>query len=109
MKSAVSCAIDTGYRYFDTSAWYFNESEIGEAIREKLNEGVISRDEIFITNKVWCTFTNAEAIETSCRKSLAKLQLQYFDLCLLHIPSNCVYANDAMEFPLYTEPKIHFE
>lgn len=51
---AVKNAIDIGYRHFDCAAFYNNESSIGKAIAEKIKEGVVKREELYITSKV-CT------------------------------------------------------
>lgn len=104
-ETAVKVAIDLGYRYFDTSRLYFNETEIGLAIAQKIKENVIRRDDILVANKFWCMYDDCETIEKSCRESLEKLQLKYFDVYLLHIPSRCVFKGEEIFFPLYSEPK----
>lgn len=104
-ETAVKVAIDLGYRYFDTSRLYFNETEIGLAIAKKIEEKVIKRDDIRVANKFWCTYDDCAVIEKLCRESLDKLKLDYFDVYLLHIPSRCVYKGEEIFFPLYSEPK----
>lgn len=104
-ETAVKVAIDLGYRYFDTSKLYFNESEIGLAIAQKIDEKVVRRDDILVANKFWCVYDDCETIEKSCRESLDKLKLDYFDVYLLHIPSRCVFKGEEIFFPLYSEPK----
>lgn len=105
VEQAVKIAIDTGYRYIDTSYLYGNEQEVGQAILAKINEGVISRDDVFVVNKSGCTIESIEDVEDLCRLSLKKLGLTYFDLYLLHIPYNHAFRGEDQLFPLYTEPK----
>lgn len=53
MEEAVKYAIDVGYRHIDTASFYENEAEIGNAVREKIKDGTIKREDIFITTKVF--------------------------------------------------------
>jgi len=52
MEEVVKDAIDTGYRHFDTALFYKNEKEVGAAIKAKIAEGVIKREDVFVTTKV---------------------------------------------------------
>lgn len=105
METAVKVALDLGYRFFDTANLYGNEMEIGLAIIQKIKENVIKRSDIIVANKFWCTYDDSTIIEKSCRRSLEKLKLNYFDVYLLHIPSRCIYKGEEVLFPLYSEPK----
>lgn len=82
---AVRAALDCGVRLIDTASFYDNEQEVGSAVRDAVKNG-LSRDEIFVTTKIYPTqFGNPQkAIE----ESLAKLDLGYIDLMLLHHPGN---------------------
>lgn len=84
---------------------YGNEREIGQAISQKIEENVIKRNDIFVANKFWFMYDDDAIIESSCRKSLEKLKLDYFDIYLLHIPSKSVFKGEQLLFPLYSEPK----
>ncbi|KAL0318956.1 UNVERIFIED_CONTAM: protein REDOX 2 [Sesamum angustifolium] len=80
-------AIAAGYRHFDTAAEYGTEEIVGQAVAEALARGLIkSRDEIFITTKLWCTDADHDLVLPALNESLRKLGLQYVDLYLIHWP-----------------------
>lgn len=95
-------ALKVGYRLFDTAQSYFNEEEVGNAI---VKSGV-SREEIFLTSKVWIDHYGYEECRKSVLESLKKLKTDYIDLMLLHQPFSDYYgAYRALE-DLYDEGKI---
>lgn len=95
-------ALKVGYRLFDTAQSYFNEEEVGNAI---VKSGV-SREEIFLTSKVWIEYYGYEECRKSVLESLRKLKTDYIDLMLLHQPFSDYYgAYRALE-DLYDEGKI---
>ena len=95
-------ALKVGYRLFDTAQSYFNEEEVGNAI---VKSGV-SREEIFLTSKVWNEHYGYEECRKSVLESLRKLKTDYIDLMLLHQPFSDYYgAYRALE-DLYDEGKI---
>lgn len=95
-------ALKVGYRLFDTAQSYFNEEEVGNAI---VKSGV-SREEIFLTSKVWIDHYGYEECRKSVLESLRKLKTDYIDLMLLHQPFSDYYgAYKALE-DLYDEGKI---
>ena len=79
-KRAVLDAIEVGYRSIDTAQSYFNEKEVGEAI----GECGVSREELFITTKVWIENYGYEKCRKSVLESMERLGLEYIDLVLLH-------------------------
>lgn len=83
---ATAHAIDVGYRHFDTARLYENEEEVGKAIQEKIKEGVVKREDIFIVTKLWNTDHEPKNVENACRTSCEKLGLGYIDLYLMHYP-----------------------
>ncbi|KAK7304784.1 hypothetical protein VNO77_42672 [Canavalia gladiata] len=86
-KEAVIEAIKLGYRHFDTASIYGSEKGLGEAIAEALQLGLIaSRDELFITSKLWCSDNHPHLVLPALKKTLETLKLEYLDLYLIHWP-----------------------
>ncbi|XP_024871506.1 1,5-anhydro-D-fructose reductase-like, partial [Temnothorax curvispinosus] len=96
VKKAVKEAIDLGYRHIDTAFFYNNEKEIGEAVREKIKEGSVTREDLFITTKLWNNVHKEELVVPACKKSLANLGLEYVDLYLIHWPFAFKEGNDLL-------------
>jgi alcohol dehydrogenase (NADP+) len=85
IAEAVKGAAQIGYRHFDCAAVYNNESRIGESFQEILKSGV-SREELWVTSKLWNDKHAEEDVIPACKKSLKDLQLDYLDLYLVHWP-----------------------
>ncbi len=84
-KQSVLSAIRTGYRLIDTAAVYSNEDAVGDAIREAIEEEICTREELFITSKLWVQdMANYDMAKAGIEASLEKSGLKYFDLYLLH-------------------------
>ncbi|KAH0510890.1 Aldo-keto reductase family 1 member C18 [Microtus ochrogaster] len=79
-------AIDVGFRHIDCSHFYQNEEELGQAIRSKIEDGTVKREDIFYTSKLWSTCHRPELVRPSLESSLRKLKLDYVDLYLIHFP-----------------------
>ncbi|WP_304247058.1 aldo/keto reductase [Parabacteroides gordonii] len=87
-------ALNVGYRSIDTAQAYYNEEGVGNAI----HKSGISRDELFITTKIWISNGGYEKAKASIDESLRKLQSDYVDLLLIHQPFNDYYGTyRAME------------
>ena len=105
-KRCVIDAIKVGYRLIDTAQSYFNEAEVGNAIEEAIKSGMVKREELFITSKVWIDNYGYEKCKKSVLESMKKLKVDYLDLMLLHQPFSDYYgAYRALE-DLYEEGKI---
>jgi 3''-deamino-3''-oxonicotianamine reductase len=71
VRRAVLRAIELGYRHLDTAAHYATEAPIGEAVREAVRDGVVaSRDEVFVTSKVWCADAHPDRVLPALRRTL---------------------------------------
>lgn len=95
LKQAVKDAIAAGYRHIDTAWCYEVEEQVGEAVREAIAEGTVSRDELFITTKLWSFFMKRDQVVNALKESLQKLGLDYVDLYLVHWPVAIVRTNNA--------------
>ncbi len=84
-EESVYQAIRIGYRLIDTAAVYTNEDAVGAAVRRAISDGICTREELFITSKLWVQdMKNAETAKAGVEASLKKSGLEYFDLYLLH-------------------------
>ncbi|GBP18344.1 Aldo-keto reductase AKR2E4 [Eumeta japonica] len=86
MVDALEYAIDIGYRHIDTAHLYRVEPEVGEVIEKKIKEGVVKREDLFITTKVWQHYHREKDVEVSVRDSLRRMKLDYVDQVLVHWP-----------------------
>jgi len=96
---AVVAAISAGYRHLDCACDYGNEAQVGEGIRRAIDEGLVRREELWVTSKLWNTYHSAEHVEMACRKSLSDLQLDYVDLYLVHFPFATRYVPFEARYP----------
>jgi D-xylose reductase len=96
---AVYQAIKLGYRHLDSAADYGNEKQVGEGIARALADGLCSREELWVTSKLWNTYHRREHVEAACRKSMADLGLDYLDLYLVHFPIALRYVEFADRYP----------
>src|SRR5690606_9528562 len=107
LVNAVKAAIKNGYRSIDTAAIYGNEEGVGRGIREGMAEAGISREELFVTSKVWNTDLGYESTIAAYEASLQRLGLEHLDLYLIHWPVEGKYkeAWKALE-TLYKDGRV---
>lgn len=86
VSGAVAGAVRAGYRLFDCASVYGNEDLIGEVFEQAINEGVVKREELIITSKVWNDMHGRGDVLLSCAKSLRDLRLDYLDFYFVHWP-----------------------
>lgn len=92
-EQVVYDAIKTGYRLLDTAASYMNEEAVGKGVKRAIADGLTTRDELFITTKVWVQDAKSEETAYEAVKaSLSKLDMTYVDLILLHQPMGDYFA-----------------
>lgn len=87
-RQSVMSAIDRGYRHVDTAYIYSTEVGVGEAVNAKIAEGVIRREEMFVTSKLWKEFMEPQRVRGAVEEALNRLNLSYVDLYLIHWPMN---------------------
>lgn len=105
-EEAVFNAIKAGYRLIDTATAYGNEEAVGRAIARAIGEGIVTRDELFVTTKLWITDTSYEGAKRGFAESLKRLVLEYIDLYVIHQPYNDYFgAWKALE-ELYDTGKV---
>lgn len=106
VEQAVKDAIDAGYRHIDGAFIYGNETEVGNGIRAKIAEGVVKREDIFLTSKLWNTFHRPDLVVDACKKSLKNFGLDYLDLYLIHWPVG--YEEEGELFPRNADGTVRF-
>jgi len=92
-------AIKAGYRLFDGAGDYGNEKEAGEGVRRALKDGLVKREELFITSKLWNTFHAREHVTKLAKYQLELWGIDYFDLFLIHFPVSLKYVDPSHRYP----------
>uniref|UniRef100_A0A8C3TB25 NADP-dependent oxidoreductase domain-containing protein n=2 Tax=Chelydra serpentina TaxID=8475 RepID=A0A8C3TB25_CHESE len=106
-EEAVKVAIEVGYCHIDGAYLYENEEEVGRAIREKIADGTVKREDIFYTGKLWSTFNAPEMVQSALEKSLKSLQFDYIDLYIIHTPLSLKPGDDL--YPVDGNGKLIFD
>jgi D-xylose reductase len=92
-------AIKTGYRLLDGACDYGNEKEAGEGLKRAIDEGIVKREDVFVTSKLWNTFHARDQVVPIAKKQLADWGLEYFDLFLIHFPVALEYVDPSVRYP----------
>ena len=99
-KEMVVKAVKAGYRHLDGAAVYGNEKEVGEGLKEVFESGLVKREELWVTSKLWNTYHRKEYVKAACLKTLADLGLEYLDLYLIHFPIALKYVDlNSPDYP----------
>ncbi len=93
----VEHAIEVGYRHIDTAAVYRNEESVGRGIRQAIDKGLVTREELFVTTKLWNDDHTYELATKAIDDSLERLGLDYVDLYLIHWPNPIKYRDNWQE------------
>ncbi len=108
--AAVREAIRIGYRHIDCALVYGNEAEIGHALRDAIGEGQVTRNELWITSKLWNNSHGRDNVAGALRKSLHDLALAYLDLYLIHWPiplkPSAIFPSSGADFLTPAEAPI---
>lgn len=92
-------AIELGYRHLDSASDYGNEVQVGDGIARAIKDGLCTREELWVTSKLWNTYHAPEHVEPALRRSMDDLQLDYLDLYLIHFPIAQPYVPFEDRYP----------
>ncbi|MFK8115575.1 MAG: aldo/keto reductase [Rubripirellula sp.] len=97
--AVVQSAIECGYTHFDSACDYGNEVQTGEGLKAAMAGGSVSREDLWVTSKLWNTYHRREHVRPALEKSLRDLQLDYLDLYLVHFPIAQKYVPIDQRYP----------
>jgi len=92
-------ALKAGYRLLDGAGDYGNEKEAGEGLRRAIKDGIVKREDVFVTSKLWNTFHKYEHAKSIAKHQLELWGIDYFDLFLVHFPISLEYVDPAHRYP----------
>ncbi|NLT71452.1 MAG: aldo/keto reductase [Verrucomicrobiaceae bacterium] len=99
LPDLIPAAVDLGYRHFDCACDYGNETAVGEGLKRVFSSGVCSRDDLWITSKLWNTYHHPDHVRAACERDLADLGLEELDLYLIHFPVTLAFVPFAERYP----------
>jgi len=101
-EKSVYAALKLGYRLIDTANAYMNEEAVGKALKKAVNDGIVAREEVFVSTKIWATLYEKES---AVDDTLARLGLDYVDLLFIHQPAGNYMAGYRMLEKAYKDGK----
>jgi len=103
-EASVYKALKNGYRLIDTANAYMNEAAVGKAMKRAMEEGIVKREEIFLSTKLWPTLYESD---TAVDETLVRLGTDYIDLLFIHQPAGNFTAGYAKIETAYKAVKAH--
>ncbi|XP_063785145.1 aldo-keto reductase family 1 member C2-like isoform X1 [Pseudophryne corroboree] len=104
VEEAVKLGLEVGYRHIDCALNYANEAEVGRAIKAKIADGTVKREDVFYTTKMWNNYHAPDKVRVALEKSLKFVELDYVDLFLIHTPVEFKPGDD--HFPTDVNGKL---
>lgn len=108
VSKAVKHALSVGYKHLDCAADYANQDEVGEGIAAAISEGHITREDLWVTSKLWNTDHAREHVRPACEQTLKELGLDYLDLYLIHFPIPMKYTGEHSDAPRDEDGNVIF-
>ena len=97
--NSVRDAIEVGYRHIDSACDYGNEVEAGQGIASAISDGLVTREDLWVTSKLWNTYHRPEHVRPACEKTLQDLGLDELDLYLMHFPISLEFVPFEKRYP----------
>jgi D-xylose reductase len=92
-------AIQAGYRRLDCACDYGNEAQVGQGIAKAIQDGLVTRQDLFVTSKLWNTYHRPEHVPLACQRTLDDLHLDYLDEYLIHFPISMDFVDFSIKYP----------
>ncbi|MEM6916444.1 MAG: aldo/keto reductase [Verrucomicrobiota bacterium] len=99
LPSLIPDAVDAGYRHLDCACDYGNEPAVAQGIAAAISSGKCTRDDLWITSKLWNTYHHPDHVRSACERSLSDLGLDELDLYLIHFPVTLAYVPFEERYP----------